>query len=205
MRTRHFRRGPWAVRPDLHDHEFPEDHVTPPFPLPAGPARAAAAVRHVRPGPPRPHGRKRRGDVRAAVLALLTDRPMHGYEMIQEIAARSGGAWKPSPGSVYPTLQLLADEGLVRGVDGEGGKRLFELTDTGREAASALGDTPPWEHAAAGVDPTDRALREALAGLATAVMGVAQAASGDQKSRAVDVLDQARRQLYAILGEDTPR
>ncbi|GGS61210.1 MULTISPECIES: PadR family transcriptional regulator [Actinokineospora] len=214
MRTRHHhRRGPWH----RHEHHFaaehhfdPEDHpMTPPFPpiIPPGP-----------PAPPPfggfgpfgrghrgPHGRKRRGDVRAAVLALLADRPMHGYEMIQEIAARSGGYWKPSPGSVYPTLQLLADEGLVRGVDGDGGKRLFELTDDGRAAAAALGDSPPWEQAAEGVDPVDRSLREALGGLATAVMGVAQAASSDQKSRAVDVLDQARRQLYAILGEDTPR
>lgn len=58
-------------------------------------------------------GRARRGDVRASILALLKDRPMHGYEMIQEIGERSGGAWKPSPGSVYPTLQLLEDEGLI--------------------------------------------------------------------------------------------
>lgn len=200
MRTRHFPRGPWARR---HDDDFPEDHMTPPFPqIPPGPPPPWGFGRGHHRGP---HARKRRGDVRTAVLALLADRPMHGYEMIQEIAARSGGAWKPSPGSVYPTLQLLADEGLIRGVDGDGGKRLFELTDDGRAAHAKHGDTPPWEEAAAGVDPVDRSLREALGGLATAVMGVAQAASGEQKSRAVDVLDQARRQLYAILGEDTPR
>ena len=220
MRTRHLRRGPWARehghhRPGGHhpfDHPFDhfEEHpMTPPFPpgppppppFGFGPFGGGFGPRH-RGGP---HGRKRRGDVRAAVLALLADRPMHGYEMIQEIASRSGGAWKPSPGSVYPTLQLLADEGLIQGVDGDGGKRLFELTDEGRDATAKLGDTPPWEAAAAGVDPADRSLREALGGLATAVMGVAQTASAEQKDRAVDVLDQARRQLYAILGEDTPR
>src|SRR4051812_9103580 len=83
-----------------------------------------------------PRGRARRGDVRASILALLKDRPMHGYEMIQEIADRSGGAWKPSPGSVYPTLQLLEDEGLISSVS-EGGKKLFTLTATGAEEAEA--------------------------------------------------------------------
>ena len=76
-----------------------------------------------------PRGRARRGDVRASILALLKDRPMHGYEMIQEIGERSGGAWKPSPGSVYPTLQLLEDEGLIVSAS-EGGKKLFTLTDS---------------------------------------------------------------------------
>ena len=74
-------------------------------------------------------GRGKRGDVRAAILKLLTDRPMHGYEMIQEISERSQQLWKPSPGSVYPTLQLLVDEGLIVGTESEGSKRLFELTD----------------------------------------------------------------------------
>ncbi|WP_243274776.1 PadR family transcriptional regulator, partial [Streptomyces albus] len=75
-----------------------------------------------------PRGRARRGDVRASILALLKERPMHGYEMIQEIAERSGGAWKPSPGSVYPTLQLLEDEGLIAS-ESEGGKKHFSLTE----------------------------------------------------------------------------
>ncbi|MGX7824936.1 PadR family transcriptional regulator [Actinokineospora sp. 24-640] len=175
--------------------------MTPPFPpfpqVPPGPPPPFGGFGRHR----GPHSRKRRGDVRAAVLALLGERPMHGYEMIQEIDARSGGAWKPSPGSVYPTLQLLADEGLVRGMDSEGGKRLFELTDDGRAAVGRLGETPPWEHAAAGVDPADRSLREAMGQLGVAVMGVAQAASSEQKARAVEVLDETRRQLYAILGE----
>src|SRR3954465_239633 len=97
-----------------------------------------------------PRGRARRGDVRASILALLKDRPMHGYEMIQEIAERSGGAWKPSPGSVYPTLQLLEDEGLIASAS-EGGKKLFSLTDDGRTAAEE-GPEAPWEEAGRGVD-----------------------------------------------------
>src|SRR5437868_13373165 len=75
--------------------------------------------------------RARRGDVRAAVLALLAERPMHGYEMIKEIEQRSDGAWTPSAGSIYPTLQLLEDEGLIRGEESEG-KRRFTLTEEGR-------------------------------------------------------------------------
>src|SRR6185436_1609117 len=81
-------------------------------------------------------GRARRGVVRAAVLALLAERPMHGYEMIKEIEARTQGAWTPSAGSIYPTLQMLEDEGLIRGEESEG-KRRFALTDTGRQEQEA--------------------------------------------------------------------
>src|SRR5512146_541265 len=77
-----------------------------------------------------PGRRARRGDVRAAALALLRERPMHGYEMIQELEERTDGVWRPSPGAVYPALQLLEDQGLVT-ADAEAGKRLFSLTDTG--------------------------------------------------------------------------
>src|SRR5215218_10776255 len=76
--------------------------------------------------------RVRRGDVRSAILALLDDKPMHGYEMIQELDERTGGRWRPSAGSIYPTLQLLEDEGLVS-VEEIDGKRVFSLTDAGRE------------------------------------------------------------------------
>src|SRR6266567_4286449 len=71
-----------------------------------------------------------RGDVRAAILVLLTEGPMHGYQVIHELTDRSGGMWRPSPGSVYPTLQLLEDEGLVRSEEVEG-KRIFQLTEAG--------------------------------------------------------------------------
>src|SRR6266511_1264604 len=93
------------------------------------------------------HGRHRvrRGDVRSAVLALLDDRSMHGYEMIQELEERTGGRWRPSAGSIYPTLQLLEDEGLVKGTDVEG-KRVFSLTDDGSKAVEERAEEKsPWE------------------------------------------------------------
>src|SRR3954454_4068329 len=77
-----------------------------------------------------------RGDVRAAVLALLAEQPMHGYQIIHEIEERSGGSWKPSPGSVYPTLQLLADEGLIRAEESNG-RKTFSLTEEGRAEAES--------------------------------------------------------------------
>ncbi len=90
-------------------------------------------------------GRMGRGDVRAAVLAILTEEPMHGYQIIRAIEERSGGMWKPSPGSVYPTLQVLADEGLVTAVE-SAGKKTYSLTDAGRAAAETAPDvSAPWE------------------------------------------------------------
>ena len=148
------------------------------------------------------HGRgrrSRRGDVRAAILTLLLERPMHGYEMIQEIKERSEDLWRPSPGSVYPTLQLLADEGLIND-EGQGSRRLYALTDEGRTTAEAI-ETPPWEQITRDADPRDVNLRDAIGQLMGATMQVVQAASDEQKRRAVEVLNTARRELYAILGE----
>lgn len=142
--------------------------------------------------------------MRAAILALLAERPMHGYEMIQEIGERSGGYWRPSPGSVYPTLQLLADEGLIASSDGSGSKRLFELTDEGRTAAEQRSGTPPWEQIAQDVDQDDVRLREAAGLLMGAMFQVGNAATTAQKARAIDVINGARRELYAILGEVEP-
>src|SRR5579859_1816513 len=85
-------------------------------------------------GPPGP--RARRGDVRAAVLALLAERPMHGYQIIQELESRTGGLWRVSPGSVYPTLQLLEDEGLIASQEVEG-RRVFSLTESGQARVEA--------------------------------------------------------------------
>jgi DNA-binding PadR family transcriptional regulator len=147
------------------------------------------------------HGRRsRRGDVRAAILVLLSERPMHGYEMIQEIAERSQDLWRPSPGSVYPTLQLLVDEGLIVGSETEGSKRLFELTDDGRAAAERV-ETPPWEEIAEGIDPSHINLRAALGQLFGAVAQSAHAASPEQQQRIVDIVNNARREIYTILGE----
>src|SRR5438445_9029467 len=102
------------------------------------------AFRRHRHGPPR----MRRGDIRTAVLAVLAEQPGHGYEIIQALEDKSGGAWRPSPGSIYPTLQMLDDEGLVRSTEREG-KRVYEITDEGREESTRRLDEaggPPWAH-----------------------------------------------------------
>jgi DNA-binding PadR family transcriptional regulator len=147
----------------------------------------------------RGRGRRGRGDVRAAILALLAERPMHGYEMIQELEARTGGVWRPSPGSVYPTLQLLEDEGLIAGEEGEG-RRRFTLTDAGRAEAERLGQAP-WEQVTAGVAPAAWSLRDAIAQTAQAAWSVGAAGTEAQQARALEILNEARRRLYAILAE----
>ncbi len=147
-----------------------------------------------------PGRRARRGDVRAAALALLTERPMHGYEMIQELEERTDGVWRPSPGAVYPALQLLEDQGFVT-ADAEAGKRLFSLTDTGREEAAKLGDRKPWDDVTAGIDPSQFKLRDALGPIAVAARQVAIAGTPAQQSAAADILTETRRKLYAILAE----
>lgn len=143
-----------------------------------------------------------RGDVRAAVLALLAEQPMHGYQIIHEIEERSAGVWKPSPGSVYPTLQMLVDEGLLTAEE-SGGKKVYTLTDAGRaEAAEAGEQSAPWE--SAGVKDAARATALPKAGmkLAQAAATVGRTGSAEQVQAAVDVIDEARRKLYAILAQD---
>lgn len=144
--------------------------------------------------------RGRRGDVRAAILVLLTEGPMHGYEMIQQIAERSQELWRPSPGSVYPTLQLLTDEGLIAEAGSEGTKKIFELTEEGRAAAEQI-STPPWAEIADGVDVSHLTLRKAVEQLGDAVGQAARAASADQQRRVVEVVEKARRAVYNILAE----
>jgi len=141
-----------------------------------------------------------RGDVRAAILALLAEKPMHGYQIIHEIDERSDGAWKPSPGSVYPTLQLLADEGLIQAQE-SGGRKTYSLTDLGREEAESAEGRAPWE-ASGGRDPRISALPKAGMKLAQAAAQVARGGTPEQAQQAVDVLDDARRKLYSILAQD---
>ncbi|MER5967206.1 PadR family transcriptional regulator [Streptomyces sp. NPDC002057] len=146
-------------------------------------------------------GRARRGDVRASILALLKDRPMHGYEMIREIGERSDGAWKPSPGSVYPTLQMLEDEGLITSAS-EGGKKLFTLTDSGRAEAEE-GPEAPWEEAGRGVDwEAVNEIRQAGFGLMEAFGQVWKTGSAEQRQKAVGVINEARKKLYLILADE---
>jgi DNA-binding PadR family transcriptional regulator len=148
-----------------------------------------------------PFGRARRGNVRAAVLSVLADRPMHGYEIMQELQERSGGAWRPSPGSVYPTLQLLEDQGLVKGEDVEG-KRVFSLTDEGRAEADAVKARPgeaPWE-SGAGDDPRFK-LRQAVFQVAGAAKQVGAGGSAEQVQEALAILTETRRRIYQLLAD----
>ncbi|HLM30364.1 MAG TPA: PadR family transcriptional regulator [Solirubrobacterales bacterium] len=144
--------------------------------------------------------RARRGDIRAAVLALLEERPMHGYEMIKELEERTSGVWVPSAGSIYPTLQLLEDEGLIAGEELEG-KRRFTLTDAGREQVTARSGDAPWEEVAAGYDPEMLNLRRSVHKLHHAYAQVFHAADPAQRKRVRELLDETRRKIYAILAE----
>jgi DNA-binding PadR family transcriptional regulator len=147
-----------------------------------------------------PGRRAKRGDVRAAALALLAERPMHGYEMIQELEERTDGVWRPSPGAVYPALQLLEDQGMVT-ADTDAGKRLFSLTATGRDEAAKAGDRKPWDEVTAGIDPSQFKLRDALGPIAIAARQVALDGTPAQQAAAAEVLAEARRKLYSILAE----
>ncbi len=146
-------------------------------------------------------GRARRGDIRAAVLRLLSEQPMHGYQIIQELSARSEGAWSPSAGSVYPTLQQLADEGLVSAEE-TAGKKVFSLTETGVAEVAKTADQPaPWEDAAAS-DTGSSAYRDAAAKLMQAMFQLGKTGSADQVERGAEILVETRKQLYKILAED---
>jgi DNA-binding PadR family transcriptional regulator len=151
----------------------------------------------------RGHGRgghrRGRGDIRAAILALLAERPMHGYEIIQELSERTDGIWRPSPGSIYPTLQLLTDEGLLTSESGSGTKRAYTLTDEGR-AEAVKQETPPWEDVAGQIDPQEVELRTAVKQLMSAAHQVLEAGTTAQKTRAIETLNETRRAIYAILG-----
>ena len=156
------------------------------------------------PGPPfRPGPKVARGDVRAGILALLAEQPRNGYQIIQEIGQRSRGMWRPSSGSVYPALQQLEDEGLVRAEETEG-RRMFHLTDAGRAYVEARQDefTAPWEAMADSVDERAVALHELMGQVGMAFMQVTMAGTEAQITEARQVLVDARRALYRILAED---
>lgn len=141
-----------------------------------------------------------RGDVRAAILNLLSEEPMHGYQIIHEIAKRSNGSWKPSPGSVYPTLQLLTDEGLLRAEESRG-RKTYSLTDSGEQEAAASGFAP-WEKSESKKNKPSMVLPKAGIKLAEAAAQVGRRGSPAQIDDAVAVLDEARRKLYGILAQD---
>jgi DNA-binding PadR family transcriptional regulator len=128
---------------------------------------------------------------------------MHGYEIIAELSSRTDGAWSPSPGSVYPTLALLEDEGVVASID-DGGKRRFSLTPAGEELVAQRRDAPPpWEEIKANTDPDLAGLRESGMLLFAALSQVGRAGSSEQIRAAGAMLDDARRRIYGLLAEPT--
>jgi DNA-binding PadR family transcriptional regulator len=162
-------------------------------------------------GGPRGRGRRRRGDVRLAVLRLLAEEPHNGYQLMQAIEDRSQGRWRPSPGSMYPTLSQLEDEGLIRSTEGDSGRR-FDITDAGRGALEERAAEPdPW---ATEPDADEHAMSELgplVVGIGKATWQLASVADEGQRAQAAELLAETRRQLYAILaqqpshdGDDAP-
>jgi DNA-binding PadR family transcriptional regulator len=152
-------------------------------------------------GGPRGRGRRRRGDVRLAVLRLLAEAPRNGYGLMQTIEERSDGRWRPSPGSMYPTLSQLEDEGLIRATEVDGGRQ-FELTDAGRTALEErAGEPDPW---ASEPDADEHAMSELgplVIGIGKAVWQVAAVGDERQRAKAIELLAETRRALYGILAE----
>ena len=154
-------------------------------------------------GPPWAGGgkRARRGDVRSAILVMLREQPMHGYQMIQELAERTGGEWRPSPGSVYPTLQLLEEIGLITATELDG-KRIFALTPEGERAVDERGDqAPPWASMAGESRGLFHDLKQAFPQLGAAAMQVVQTGSAEQAKATIEILVEARRKIYALLAD----
>ncbi len=182
--------GPWAMFSGQGPWgSWPGGPRAPWMPGPKGPWRGPKA---------------RRGDVRAAILAVLAEEPMNGYQIIQEIAERSGGVWKPSPGSIYPTLQQLEDEGLVQ-ADESAGRRTFELTDDGRLYVASHPDemAAPWEAMSAAADDGDEnGVRPLIGQVAAAMWQILATGSPDQQARAKAALADLKRRLYSILEDD---
>lgn len=156
-----------------------------------------------RPGGRFGRGRKaRRGDIRTAALLLLSEEPRNGYQIMQEVQERSSGIWRPSPGSVYPALQQLEDEGLIRSDEAEG-RKLFHLTDAGRtEVAKRDAEAPaPWDEMSSDVSDTAHELGQAARSLMVAFAQLMRTGDERQLAQARTVLANARRELYRILAE----
>jgi DNA-binding PadR family transcriptional regulator len=147
--------------------------------------------------------RAARGDIRTAILVLLGEEPMHGYQIIQEVQERSNGVWQPSPGSIYPKLQALQEEGLVEQLD-RSGRKVFGLTDAGRSALDELPEDrrSPWDELTAGAGPDVLALKAMFGQIVQATQQIARFGSDAQREQAKELLDTTRRRLYAILAGD---
>jgi DNA-binding PadR family transcriptional regulator len=152
---------------------------------------------------PRGRGRKaRRGDIRTASLLLLAEEPRNGYQIMQEVEERSDGVWRPSPGSVYPALQQLEDEGLIRSEEVEG-RKLFALTDAGSALVQERGEgkPAPWEQMSGEFSSEAHELGRLMREVAFAFAQVMRTGSPGQVAKARDVLADARRDLYRILAD----
>jgi DNA-binding PadR family transcriptional regulator len=141
-------------------------------------------------------GRVPKGNVRGLLLAALLDGPAHGYELMRRLEEQAGGRWRPSPGSVYPLLQLLEDEGLVSVLDREG-RKVYELTEQGRAQADAGRLRDLAAGTAAGSAPLD--LRAEVQRLHTAARQVGTAGDPAQLQEAVEIVKGARKALYQLL------
>jgi DNA-binding PadR family transcriptional regulator len=150
----------------------------------------------------RGRGRARRGDVRLALLRLLAEEPRNGYQLMQAIEERSEGLWRPSPGSVYPTLAQLEDEGLIRSAEADGA-RVFEITDAGREHLGTRPEEPdPWEPAREHSENPLAELGPLVIQIGKATFQVASVGDRAQRDRARSLLADTRSALYRILAED---
>jgi len=182
--------GPWGS-------EGPEGEGPGRGPGPCGPARFKFGHG------PHGHGpwsRARRGNVRAAILSVLAEEPMHGYQIMQRLEERSGGMWRPSPGSVYPTLQLLEDQGFVKGEEVEG-RRVFALTETGKAEAEESKERhgAPWERAEGGQEGPRFKLRRAVFQIGAAVRQVGTTGTTEQVEATLEILADARKRIYELL------
>ncbi len=151
----------------------------------------------------RGRGRKaRRGDVRMAALMLLAEEPRNGYQIMQELEERSDGLWRPSPGSVYPALAQLEDEGLVRSQETDG-RKLFHLTDAGKAAVDERAEdaAPPWKQMSHGMSDQAVELASLMKEVALAFSQVMRAGGGQQIAEAKTVLADTRKALYRILAD----
>ena len=143
-------------------------------------------------------GAVRRGEIRPMILAVLAARPMHGYEVIQELESLSGGRWRPSAGSVYPTLQQFVDEGLATSAEVDG-RRTYTLTEAGRAAAASNPTPRPWDDATADGEPD---LQQLWYQFAAAVMQVDRMGSAPARAETIRILTDARRRVYRLLADD---
>jgi DNA-binding PadR family transcriptional regulator len=145
----------------------------------------------------------RRGDIRSAALLLLFEEPRNGYQIMQEVEERSGGLWSPSPGSVYPALQQLEDEGLIR-ADEIDGRKLFTLTDSGREQVEQrdAARPAPWDEIGGELGGQRMQLGQALRAVAAAAAQVIRTGSDTQIAQAQKILGSTRRDLYRVLADD---